>query len=188
MITLLAALLLSQSSPVTLQNPTNPTKRVTTTTSGPKELLDVNVAATSASGQTWVTIDGGYVAIWDSNGDVLDITAAGAAKVDGSGVTQPVSAASLPLPTGAATAARQDTGNTSLSSIDSKTPALVSGRQPVDGSGVTQPISAASLPLPTGAATAANQTGIGNQTTKINDGTDTASVTAAGRLEVDPWI
>jgi len=36
----------------------------------------------------------------------------------------PVSAASLPLPTGAATAARQDTGNASVASIDTKTPAL----------------------------------------------------------------
>ena len=44
--------------------------------------------------------------------------------VDGSGVTQPVSAASLPLPTGAATAANQTTTNTSLSSIDTKTPVL----------------------------------------------------------------
>lgn len=61
--------------------------------------------------------------------------------VDGSGVTQPVSAASLPLPTGAATAANQSTGNNSLSSIDGKTPALTGGRVPVDGSGVTQPVS-----------------------------------------------
>lgn len=59
------------------------------------------------------------------------------------------------LPTGAATAARQDTGNNSLSSIDGKTPPLVSGRVPVDGSAVTQPISAVSLPLPAGAATEA---------------------------------
>lgn len=49
------------------------------------------------------------------------------------------------LPTGAATAARQDTGNTSLSSIDGKLPALSGGRVPVDGSGVTQPISHAAL-------------------------------------------
>lgn len=35
-----------------------------------------------------------------------------------------ISAASLPLPSGAATAAKQDIGNNSLSSIDSKTPAL----------------------------------------------------------------
>lgn len=45
-------------------------------------------------------------------------------KVDGSGVTQPVSAVSLPLPSGASTSALQNTGNTSLSSIDTKTPAL----------------------------------------------------------------
>ena len=38
--------------------------------------------------------------------------------------TQPVSAASLPLPTSASTSALQTTGNSSLSSIDTKTPAL----------------------------------------------------------------
>jgi hypothetical protein len=75
-------------------------------------------------------------------------------------VAVPVSATSLPLPTGAATSANQATQitheaaiETAVESIDTKTPALVSGRVPVDGSGVTQPISAASLPLPTGAAT-----------------------------------
>lgn len=40
--------------------------------------------------------------------------------VDGSGVTQPVSAAALPLPTGASTSALQTTGNTSLSTIAAK--------------------------------------------------------------------
>lgn len=59
---------------------------------------------------------------------------------------------------GDASAANQVTGNTSLASIDTKTPALASGRVPVDGSGVTQPVSAAALPLPTGASTSANQT------------------------------
>lgn len=44
--------------------------------------------------------------------------------VDGSGVTQPISAAALPLPSGASTSALQTSGNSSLSSIDSKTPAL----------------------------------------------------------------
>lgn len=38
--------------------------------------------------------------------------------------TLPISAAALPLPTGASTSALQTTGNTSLSSIDTKTPAL----------------------------------------------------------------
>jgi hypothetical protein len=85
----------------------------------------------------------------------------------------PISAASLPLPSGAATSALQTTGNTSLSSIDSKIPSgltVTSTRLLVDGSGVTQPvsgtvsvsgtvaISAASLPLPIGASTSALQT------------------------------
>lgn len=38
--------------------------------------------------------------------------------------TQPVSVASLPLPASAATSAKQDTGNTSLGNIDTKTPSL----------------------------------------------------------------
>lgn len=130
--------------------------------------------------------------------------------------TQPVSAASLPLPTGAATAANQISGGpqtgagvvtattqrvtlasdgpevtnstaikNSVASIDTKTPALVSGRQPVDGSGVTQPISAVSLPLPTGASTettlAAASTKLtdGTQLTRLTDGTNTVSVSTA---------
>ena len=47
----------------------------------------------------------------------LQVNADGALYVDGSGVTQPISAASLPLPSGAATAANQSTGNSSLSTI-----------------------------------------------------------------------
>jgi hypothetical protein len=43
----------------------------------------------------------------------------------------PVSAAALPLPTGAATAAAQTSGNASLSSMDGKLPALSGGRIPV---------------------------------------------------------
>ena len=83
--------------------------------------------------------------------DVLTVQGAAsmtALKVDGSAVTQPISAAALPLPSGAATATAQATGNTSLASIDGKMPAPVNGRQPVDGSGVTQPVS-----LPAGAQT-----------------------------------
>ena len=68
--------------------------------------------------------------------------------------TQPISAASLPLPTGAATAALQlpaghtvdvtdkptrDLGKVDIAALDQYTP--VTGRLPVDGSGVTQPVS-----------------------------------------------
>jgi hypothetical protein len=48
---------------------------------------------------------------------VQGIASMTALKVDGSAVTQPISAASLPLPTSAATEAKQDTGNTALSAI-----------------------------------------------------------------------
>lgn len=97
--------------------------------------------------------------------------------------TQPVSAASLPLPSGAATSAKQPALGTAgaassdvitVQGIASMTALKVDGSavtQPVsgavtanvqggnatavkvDGSAVTQPVSAASLPLPAGAAT-----------------------------------
>lgn len=42
-------------------------------------------------------------------------------------------------PTGSATSAKQDTGNTSLASIDTKTPALSGGKVPVvDSAGATE--------------------------------------------------
>ncbi|MBP3955399.1 hypothetical protein J8F10_08910 [Gemmata sp. G18] len=51
----------------------------------------------------------------------LPTLVSGRIPVDGSGVTQPVSAASLPLPSGAATAANQSTANTSLGTIATNT-------------------------------------------------------------------
>jgi len=82
----------------------------------------------------------------------------------------------------------------SVASMDTKAPALVSGRVPVDGSGVTQPISAASLPLPTGAATEATlstlngkipATVAGSQPVTLRDASGTAIlVSAAGSLSV----
>lgn len=96
---------------------------------------------------------------------------------DSSGFTQPVSAASLPLPVGAATSALQTAGNSSLSSIDGKITTTVNGIK-VDGSAVTQPISAASLPLPPGASTAANQA-TGNASLASIDGKITVVNTGA---------
>lgn len=62
----------------------------------------------------------------------------------------------VPLPTGAATSAKQDTGNSSLSSIDGKIPATVGGKVPVDASGSSVSVTG-TVPLPTGAATSAKQ-------------------------------
>lgn len=67
---------------------------------------------------------------------------AGRTPVDGSGVTQPVSAAALPLPDGAAT-------ESTLAAASAKLPTLVSGRMPVDPTGAVQ--------TGTGAVTATTQ-------------------------------
>jgi hypothetical protein len=86
--------------------------------------------------------------------------------VDGSGVTQPVSASSLPLPSGAATESTLSGIKTGTDKIpaspatDRSTAAAPFSARLSDGSAFykattpsdTQPISAASLPLPTGAA------------------------------------
>ncbi len=102
---------------------------------------------------------------------------------------------SLPLPSGAATANNQTTLGSQTTKINDGTntaavkaastaplatdPALVVGISPNS-----------SLPLPAGAATAANQTTLGSQTTKINDGTNTAAVKAASTAPVaaDPAL
>ena len=77
-----------------------------------------------------------------ANGDVLQIL------VDDGLASTAITAAALPLPTGAATAALQTTGNTSLSSIDGKLPALTAGRVPVDIGASVEVSNDAGNPLP----------------------------------------
>lgn len=90
------------------------------------------------------------------------------------------------LPSGASTGAKQDTGNTSLSSIDTKTPAL---GQALAASSVPVVLTAAQITTLTppaaitGFATAAAQTDK-SQFTKLTDGTDTALITASGEQNV----
>jgi hypothetical protein len=78
----------------------------------------------------------------DADYQPMIFDASGRLWVNNTGATQPISAASLPLPTGAATSALQGGGLPS---------ALASDRLKVDGSGVTQPVS--------GTVTASNATG-----------------------------
>lgn len=119
----------------------------------------------------------------DGAGNIIPVAGAGAPMSVTQGTTPwIVSASSLPLPSGAATEAKQDAGNASLTSLDSKLPAQVSGRVPVDGSGVTQPVSAASLPLPSGASTEAKQD-VGNTSLSSIDGKLPAQI--SGRVPVD---
>jgi hypothetical protein len=78
----------------------------------------------------------------------------------------PVSASSLPLPTGAATEA-------TLSAINTKVPSnltVSATRLLVDNSGVVQPVSASSLPLPTGAATETTLSALNTKVTAVNTG------------------
>jgi hypothetical protein len=150
MLLLAIALAQAPAPPVTVCDPSVTSKCVTTTKSGTKQLFDVNVVAGGGGG----VIDGGTVGVTQ--------------------VTSPwaVSAASLPLPSGAATDANLtillDGGVAALNTIAAE---LVNGQQTtkvsnlppapkrnlsggaiVDGSGVVQPVSASTLPLPTGAA------------------------------------
>jgi hypothetical protein len=92
--------------------------------------------------------------------------------VDGSGVTQPISAAALPLPAGAATSANQPTlGTAGTAASDVITVQGIASMTAlkVDGSAVTQPVSAAALPLPTGASTEAKQPALGVAGTPSSD-------------------
>jgi hypothetical protein len=95
-----------------------------------------------------------------------------AVKVDGSAVTQPVSAASLPLPSNAA----QETGG-HLASIDTKltSPIAIQGGNStavkVDGSGVTQPVSGSVTALGPADVTPATQA-----ITVVDSGTTSTTV------------
>lgn len=67
----------------------------------------VKLAQSADASATPITADAGGLLV--NLGTNNDVTVTGTVTVDGSGVTQPISAASLPLPTGAATAANQAT-------------------------------------------------------------------------------
>lgn len=129
-------------------------------------------------------------------GQCAAVSAAGAVKVDNSGVTQPVSGtvtSNLGTLNGAATAAAQTTGNASLSSIDGKTPALgqalAAGSVPVilpaaTITTLTPPTSVtANLGTIGGVATAANQTNA-SQKTQIVDGSGNIIASTSNNLNV----
>lgn len=148
--------------------------------SGGGTFVNVGVTASGNFKVDFEDIGGNAVSVGAGNVDtgtqrVVLATDQAAVAVDPSAVTSPVSVASLPLPTGAATAAAQlaDGHNVTVDNAS-----LV-----VDGSAVTQPVSASSLPLPTGAASAALQL-TDNHGVTANAGTgDFLSVAAHTRNE-----
>ena len=86
----------------------------------PVEVGSLNVSISNASLEIANDV-GNPVPISDAGGSIT---------VDGTfwQATQPISAASLPLPSGAATSANQSTSNTSLASIDGKLPASLGAK------------------------------------------------------------
>ena len=129
--------------------------------------------------------DGGNSITIDDGGVALDVNAifpptitvddgGGSLTVDGTffQATQPVSAAALPLPAGAATAALQLADGHNVTVDNAAGGAAVNIQDggnsiTVDGTffQATQPVSAAALPLPAGAATAALQLADGHNVT-----------------------
>ena len=102
------------------------------TTSGQKGSLVQGAVTTSAPSYT------------TAQTSPLSLTTAGGLRIDGSGVTQPISAASLPLPSGAATAAKQPalgTAGSASSDVISVQGIASMTALKVDGSAVTQPVS-----------------------------------------------
>lgn len=90
--------------------------------------------------------------------------------------TQPVSLASAPLPSGAATAANQEVTAAGTSASSAQAVQGVAG-------GVALPVSLASAPLPSGAATSANQTNA-SQKTQIVDGSGNVISSTSNALNV----
>jgi hypothetical protein len=149
--------------------------------------LSLTIPYSGATGSS-VPSNAAFIGGKDGSGNLqgLKVNSSQALTVDGSSVTQPVSATSLPLPAGASTSALQSSlitalgspfqaggsiGNTSFACTQASGSSLhvdvdnFPSSQAVTGTfwQTTQPVSAASLPLPTGASTSALQT-TGNTT------------------------
>ena len=91
-------------------------------------LLNADTSGMSAADKVQLFVDDGA--------DLqVEIANASVEISNDSGNPVPASIAGLPLPSGAATAANQTSGNSSLSSIDTKTPSLQSGAVPIGDNG-----------------------------------------------------
>jgi len=175
----------SESTLVGGKSPTSTLLPLNTDASGNVIVSPLTASSTVTANQgTAAAVAGAWPILLTNGTNTAAVSAADALKVDGSAVTQPISAASLPLPAGASTAALQTQISGQLPSTLGQKTMAASLSVAVASDQSTIPVSAASLPLPSGAATAANQTN-GSQETQIVAGGNTASVTAASALKVD---
>lgn len=105
----------------------------------------------------------GVAMMWEDAADTLStISSSNPLPVDGSGVTQPVSAASLPLPTGASTSANQTTIIGHVDGIEGLLTTIDADTSTIAGavSGTEMQVDVVTSALPSGASTSANQTTI----------------------------
>jgi hypothetical protein len=133
---------------------------------GKVQLSDgTNQPAVKAASTAPVAGDPALVVAISPNSPAHPVSISGSVAVTGTfwQATQPISAAALPLPTGAATETTLSALNTKIPAqgqalMAASTPVVIASDQsavPVSGTfwQATQPVSAASLPLPSGAAT-----------------------------------
>lgn len=123
---------------------------VSTNTSGHINIADGGNSITVDQSGTWTVQPGNtanttpWLTTINQGGNSAVVSGTGALKVDNSAVTQPISAASLPLPSGASTAAKQPAlGVAGTASSDVITVQGIASMTPllIDGSGITQPVS-----------------------------------------------
>lgn len=154
---------------------------ITSTAESGKQALDVHftnpssnasVSNNGAAIPAFSTLAGGKDAF--GNLSPLFLNSSDALLVDGSAVTQPISAASLPLPVGASTATLQSTGNSSLSGLDSKTVHVDTGAVVVSSSA-----------LPAGASTSALQTSGNSSLSSIDSKVPSGLTVTSNKLLVD---
>ncbi len=115
----------------------------------------------------------------NQGGNSATVTASNALKIDGSAVTQPISAVSLPLPTGASTSANQTNGTQKSQVVDGAN-VTVGPAQAISGTNYLPVVQASSGT--TGTAVPARTTQVGG-----SDGTNlrTLATDTNGQLKVD---
>ena len=178
----------SASVPVVL-----PASQITTLTPQTNALTDAQLRASavpvSVSGGATSANQATEIASLASIDGKTATLVSGRVPVDGSSVTQPVSAASLPLPSGAATSALQTSGNASLTSIDAK---LGSGTPGVPSASAVPAVQFSDLAA-SGSLTALNQAVTmnvnGQSTFSVQlTGPFTGTVTFEATLDGTNWI
>lgn len=171
-------------------NANNINTAVTANISGAQEVVirssDDNIAIrnTGNTNELLINADGSINVVSAGSSPNVNIHDSAGNNLNSTGNALNINAATLPLPSGAATSALQTTGNISLSSIDSKL------TNPL-------PVSASSLPLPSGASTSALQTTGNTSLASIDSkltnplpisGTVTANIGTSGSLALDASV